>query len=52
VEIFSSAINQELTGHFEQVLERSDEIRLNDLLERSVFQRLRDASAALFSPYL
>lgn len=52
VEIFSSEINQALAQHFEQALQNSEPINLDDLLNRPVLQRIRDSAAALFSPYL
>jgi cardiolipin synthase len=52
VEIFSGEINLALSRHFEQALADSSEIKLQTLMERPFLQRIRDASAALFSPYL
>jgi hypothetical protein len=38
--------------HFSAALKESRELRLADLEARPLWMRLRDAIAALFSPYL
>jgi cardiolipin synthase len=52
IEVFSSALNAELTRHLESVIATSRRARYEDLVDRSLSVRLRDSAAALFSPYL
>lgn len=52
VEVFGVECNAELNQHFDSAILRASKVGLDDLLSRSVPQRLRDAAAALFTPYL
>ncbi|MCB1807828.1 MAG: cardiolipin synthase [Candidatus Competibacteraceae bacterium] len=52
VEIFEHRLSQKLYAHFEQALARSREATMQDVLQRTVWQRARDASMALFAPYM
>lgn len=52
VEIFSAQLNRELSEHFDQAMQNARETTLDDILNRSVWQRARDAAFALFAPYL
>lgn len=52
VELFDSTVARELRRHFVDVQSRSQEIFAEQLEQRSLFIRLRDAVCWLFSPYL
>ncbi|MBT8139857.1 MAG: cardiolipin synthase [Gammaproteobacteria bacterium] len=52
IEIFSTALNQQLLGHFRDTIAVSEPLLLADLTGRGVYARLRDSVAALFTPYL
>lgn len=52
VEVFSSKFSSELRSHFDSVIALSAPITYDQLAHRSVRIRLRDSTAALFSPYL
>ena len=52
VEVFESALNQELARHFEQNLAGCQKFTTEELKRRKTLARLRDSSAALFTPYL
>lgn len=52
IEVFSSELNKTLSAHVDSVLARALEIKKDHILSRTTLVRLRDALAALFSPYL
>ncbi|MCP4037829.1 MAG: cardiolipin synthase, partial [bacterium] len=52
LEVCGGAFPRELECHFEQALAQSTEVSLEQLEARPLWMRLRDAFAALFSPYL
>lgn len=52
IEVFGKSLNATLSEHVETLLGRSRPITRQRVLERSLPVRLRDALAALFSPYL
>jgi cardiolipin synthase len=52
IEIFDRDINRQLADHFSQVLAGCRRWSIQRLRARRTFTRLRDATAALFSPYL
>ncbi len=52
LEIYDRDASAALTGHFDAARERSREVTLAELDGRPLPERLRDAAAKLFSPYL
>ncbi len=52
LEIYDREVSAVLTGHFDSVRDRSRQVTLAELDGRSLPERLRDAAAKLFSPYL
>lgn len=52
LEIYDSAINARLAGHFEACRDVSRPVTLAEVDGRSLPAKLRDATAKLFSPYL
>ncbi|MGI9304891.1 MAG: phospholipase D-like domain-containing protein [Gammaproteobacteria bacterium] len=52
IEVFSSELNSALSAYVDSILGRALEIKKDDILNRTTLVRLRDAIAALFSPYL
>ncbi|MEM1437093.1 MAG: phospholipase D-like domain-containing protein, partial [Pseudomonadota bacterium] len=52
VEVFCPALNAELAAHFEAALASGAAIDQSRIRDRGVLIRLRDAFAALFTPYL
>lgn len=52
LEVCGGACPSELAHHFEAALKESTELNLEQLDSRPLWMRLRDAFAALFSPYL
>jgi cardiolipin synthase len=52
IEIFDGSVNHELSAHFEQVAADCVPFTPEQLAQRGYAARLRDATAALFSPYL
>jgi cardiolipin synthase len=52
IEVFSQQLNAELRAHMDAVIARSARVTPEELTNRSVPIRLRDAAAHLFSPYL
>jgi cardiolipin synthase len=52
VEMFSAELNGELRSYFAQKQNQSQRITKEDLELRTLFERLRDSVAWLFSPYL
>lgn len=52
IEIFDQAINRQLADHFSEVLSSCRPWNIQRLQARGTLARLRDATAALFSPYL
>jgi cardiolipin synthase len=52
VEIYDEPFAQTLSAHIHEVIGRSRQVTLDDILNRSLPVRLRDALCWLFSPYL
>lgn len=52
LEVLGGAVVEELDRHFEQAREGAAELSEEELAARPLWRRLRDAAAALFSPYL
>jgi cardiolipin synthase len=52
IEVFSEKLNTELTNYFDRVIATSRRIELAELAQRSTATRIRDAAAALMSPYM
>lgn len=52
IEVFSDKLNAELKGYFDRVISISRPVKLADLTARSTATRIRDAAAALMSPYM
>ncbi|MFK7955039.1 MAG: phospholipase D-like domain-containing protein [Lysobacterales bacterium] len=52
VEVFGQSSATVIANYFDSVLEKSTDVSMQWLQERSVPVRLRDSAAALFSPYL
>lgn len=52
MEVYDSGLAREIEGHFEDAFERSHELSPGELRERPLWARLRDATAAVFAPYL
>lgn len=52
IEVFSRALNDELSSHFQEMAGNCVPITRELLKARGTFERLRDGTAALFSPYL
>lgn len=52
LEIYDRDVSAALTGHFDAARDRSREVTLAELDGRPLPERLRDAAAKLFSPYL
>lgn len=52
LEVYDRRFTTMLVGHFDAVRERSRQITLRDLDQRSLTLKLRDATVKLFSPYL
>lgn len=52
IEVFSEQLNAELRAHVDAVVGKSARVTPEELTNRSVPVRLRDAAAYLFSPYL
>ena len=52
IEVFSEALTSDLRKHFEQVISTSRPVTYEELADRSIPIRLRDAAADLFSPYM
>ncbi len=52
LESYDRPLVRELLGHFDAVLERSREVTLAEVDSRPWYQRVRDGSAWVFTPYL
>ncbi|MGB5347446.1 MAG: phospholipase D-like domain-containing protein [Woeseia sp.] len=52
IEVFSDSFNAELKSYFNRVIAGSRRIELSELTQRSTATRIRDAAAALMSPYM
>jgi cardiolipin synthase len=52
VEVFDPGFNQQLSEHFSETASNCEDYTVDRLRARSIPARLRDGSAALFSPYL
>jgi len=52
IEIIDPTLNAELAAHFEQVADIGEPFTQEQLRQRNTLIRLRDAAAALFTPYL
>jgi cardiolipin synthase len=52
VEVFDPLLNRELSMHFSELEDHCKPISREQLRERGYAARLRDGTAALFSPYL
>lgn len=52
LEVFSTAFNNDLYAHIDDVFERSNKLSYAELSSRSVLVRLRDSLVSLLSPYL
>jgi cardiolipin synthase len=52
IEVFDTALNSELSTHFEAIASNCVPITRERLKARGTLERLRDGAAALFSPYL
>ncbi|MDP9140275.1 MAG: cardiolipin synthase [Pseudomonadota bacterium] len=52
VEIYDAPFAENLSAHVNEVIARSRQVTLDEILNRSVPARLRDALCWLFSPYL
>jgi cardiolipin synthase len=50
--IYSKDVAMELTAQFERDLSNSEPMRIDDLLQRSLTQRILDQGARLLSPFL
>jgi cardiolipin synthase A/B len=50
--LYSTEVAQELTDQFERDLNDSVQLRIEDLLQRSLSQRIMEQSARLLSPML
>jgi cardiolipin synthase len=52
IEVFDPDFNRELSEHFREVMAHCAPFTIERLKARGTFARLRDATSALFSPYL
>ena len=52
IEVFDPELNRELSAHFEDILTRCKPLTAETLKARGTLARVRDGTAALFSPYL
>lgn len=52
IEVFDQVFSIQMHGYVEPLIERSRPVLLEDMSGRSFVVRLRDATAALFAPYL
>lgn len=52
IEVFSDELNSELREYFDRAVSTSRRIELQELTRRSPAVRIRDAAAALMSPYM
>jgi cardiolipin synthase len=52
LEVYDKKLARSLSGHFEEKRNNAKEVTLDDVEERSLPRRLRDALFKLFSPYL
>ena len=52
IEVFDPELNHELSAHFEDILTRCKPLTAETLKARGTLAKIRDGTAALFSPYL